>query len=250
MNKNSKTLAVILHYNTPELTDRLYEQLKPYEEDDYELVVFDNGSPESGKSKYTKFSVDTNVYFGGGLNLMFDYMIENSQYDSLLFLNSDLIVHGYRFVKELRKCMFEGGYKLISPSIIQPEKKQSYWLTMHNWNAKEVRDVPWADFQCPLFHMDLIEKIGKFDMDLIFGWGNDVYTGYICEQNGWKQGIVDWCTVVHLSNTTVKLNQNDPTIRNYNVYAEQGMVKFFKKIGKMDELIRLRNAARHYKYVC
>jgi hypothetical protein len=31
-----KTLAVILHYNTPEMTDRLYEQLTPYEGDDYE----------------------------------------------------------------------------------------------------------------------------------------------------------------------------------------------------------------------
>ena len=30
----SKTLTIILHYNTPEMTDRLYEQLKPYEGDD------------------------------------------------------------------------------------------------------------------------------------------------------------------------------------------------------------------------
>ena len=38
------TLAVILHYNTVECTDALYRQLKPFESDDYELIVLDNGS--------------------------------------------------------------------------------------------------------------------------------------------------------------------------------------------------------------
>jgi GT2 family glycosyltransferase len=249
----SKTLAVILHYNTPHLTDRLYEQLKPYEGGDYELVVLDNGSPDEGRSKYTNYRCDANVYFGGGLNLTMNLVLENPQYDSLLFINSDLIVHGYRLIRELRRCMFEihnddTPYKIISPAIIQPEKNQCYWPTMHNWGSRVIRDVPWIDFQCPLFHRDFIEKIGQFDEDLIFGWGNDVYSGYVCKQNEWKQGIVDWCTIVHLSNTTVKLNQNDPIIKNYNVYAEQGMIKFFQKIGKMEELIELRTQAKHYKY--
>jgi GT2 family glycosyltransferase len=243
-----KTLAVILHYNTPEMTDRLYEQLKPYERDDYELVVLDNGSPESGRSKYTNYRCGENVYFGGGLNLAMNIVLESSQYDSLLFLNSDLIVHGYRFVKTLRNEMFSGGYKIISPSVIQPERSQCYWVMMHNWNSNKVRDVPWIDFQCPLIHRDLIEEIHQFDEDLIFGWGNDVYSGVICKEKGWKMGIVDYCPVIHLSNETVRQNQDNPIIRNYNQYAEQGMIKFFKKIDKIDIFIELRNSAENYKY--
>jgi GT2 family glycosyltransferase len=244
----SKTLAVILHYNTPEMTDRLYEQLKPYEGADYELVVLDNGSPEDGRSKYTNYRCSENVYFGGGLNLAMNILLENPQYDSLLFLNSDLIVHGYRFVKTLRKEMFEGGYKIISPAVIQPEKSQCHWPTMHCWNSDVVRDVPWIDFQCPLIHRDLIEKINQFDTDLIFGWGIDVYSGVICNENGWKQGVVDYCPAIHLSNVTVQKNQDNPIIKNYNVYAEQGMVKFFKKIEKINEWGKLRTQAQNYKY--
>jgi GT2 family glycosyltransferase len=244
----SKTLAVILHYNTPEMTDRLYEQLKPYEGNDYELVVLDNGSPEEGKSKYTNYRCEPNVYFGGGLNLAMNIVLENPQYDSLLFLNSDLIVHGYRFVKTLRKEMLEGGYKIISPAVIQPERNQCFWPTMHCWNSDVVRDVPWIDFQCPLIHRDLIEEIGQFDEDLIFGWGNDVYSGVVCESKGWKMGVVDFCPAIHLSNATVQKNQDNPIIKNYNVYAEQGMVKFFQKIGKMKELVELRNKAQNYRY--
>jgi GT2 family glycosyltransferase len=249
----TKTLAVILHYNTPEITDRLYEQLKPFENDDYDLVVLDNGSSTEGISKYTTYRCDSNVYFGGGLNLAMNLILENSQYDSLLFLNSDLIIHGYRFVKTLRKEMFEilrtdTPYKIISPSVIQPEKNQCFWPTMHNWSANVVRDVPWIDFQCPLIHRDLIEEINQFDTDLIFGWGNDVYSGVICTEKGWRMGVVDWCSVIHLSNETVRQNANNPIIKNYNVYAEQGMVKFFNKIDKIKELIDLRNRALNYRY--
>jgi hypothetical protein len=61
-------------------------------------------------------------------------------------------------------------------------------------------------------------------------------------------GVVDFCPAIHLSNATVKKNQDNPIIKNYNVYAEQGMVKFFQKIGKMKELVDLRNKAQGYRY--
>ena len=163
-----KTLAVILHHNTPHLTDRLYEQLKPYENGEYDLVVLDNGSDETLKSKYTKYETGENVYFGGGLNLSMKLVLDSTEYDSLLFLNSDLIIHGYRFVHILRNEMFGGDYKIISPAIVQPEKNQCFWTTMHNWNSNSVRDVPWIDFQCPLIHRDFIEKIQQFDNELSF----------------------------------------------------------------------------------
>ena len=144
--------------------------------------------------------------------------------------------------------MFEGGYKIISPAVIQPEKNQCFWPTMHCWNSDVVRDVPWIDFQCPLIHRDLIEEIGQFDEDLVFGWGNDVYSGVVCESKGWKMGVVDFCTAIHLSNATVQKNKDNPIIKNYNAYAEQGMVKFFQKIDKMKDLVEFRNKAQNYRY--
>ena len=243
-----KTLAVILHYNTPEMTDRLFGQLKPYEREDYDLVVLDNGSPEEGRTQNTTYRSSQNVYFGGGLNMTMQLVLDNPQYDSLLFLNSDLIVHGYNFVKTLRKEMFENDYKIISPAVMQPEKNQCFWPTMHNWQSTHTRDVPWIDFQCPLIHRDLIEEIKQFDDDLIFGWGNDVYSGLICRENGWKCGVVDFAPAIHLSNATVQKNQDDDIIKNYNVYAERGMVSFFQKIGRMTELVQLRTEAQNYKY--
>jgi hypothetical protein len=64
-----KTAAIILNHNMPDYTDMLYESLKPYERDDYELFVLDNASKPEGRSKYTSFQLETNVYFGEKLEL-------------------------------------------------------------------------------------------------------------------------------------------------------------------------------------
>ena len=116
-----KTLAVILHYNTKHYTDRLYRQLKPYENQGYDLFILDNGSQI--KPDNPSVRVDQNIFFGGGLNLAFQWVLDNPEYDSLLFLNNDLVIHGDGFIKTLRKYLPE--YKIISPSIIQPEEKDS-----------------------------------------------------------------------------------------------------------------------------
>jgi hypothetical protein len=178
--------------------------------------------------------------FGGGLNLAFQWVLDNPEYDSLLFLNSDLIVHGKDFVKTLRKELNE--YKIISPSVIQPEEDQCYWPTMNSWYSKEIRQVPWVDFQCPLIHRDFIEHIKQYDDDLIYGWGNDVYSGYICNQNNWKIGVIDLATVVHLGSATIKETNSS----NYNNLAEKGMYKYFGKINSLHILNEYRNLARNY----
>ena len=61
----SKTLVAILHFNSTHYTDTLYEMLKPYEKDDYDLIVIDNGSDLNKTSKYTTHRLEDNVYYGG-----------------------------------------------------------------------------------------------------------------------------------------------------------------------------------------
>ena len=68
-----KTLVVIYNHNMPDLTDQLYESLKPYENGLYDTVIIDNGSKPEGKSKYTTFETESNCYFGGALNLALQF---------------------------------------------------------------------------------------------------------------------------------------------------------------------------------
>jgi hypothetical protein len=235
-----KTLAVIYNHNLPDLTDQLFESLEAHRDDSYDLIIIDNGSTPEGKSKYTTHETGQNVYFGGALNLAMQLFLENKEYDSLLSLNNDLILHGGNFVKSLRKAMFEKDYKIVSPCVLQPQKNQCKWKYVHCWSATEVRDVKWVDFQAPLMHRDLVEKISQFSNQLIYGWGQDVYSGIVCEQNNWKVGVVDWCPVIHYSAQTYKQEKSNLSLNEYCMNAEGNMFKFFED----NDLVRIFNEYR------
>lgn len=242
----SKTLVAILHFNSTHYTDTLYELLKPYEKEDYDLIVIDNGSDLNKTSKYTTHRLEANVYYGGGLDVTLDYFIENSIYDSMILLNSDLIIHGYNFIKSLRNELFSDEQLMaVSGCVLQPEKNQCHWKMVHSWGCKEIRYVPWVDYQCVMLKRELAEKIGSFGSK--FGWVQDAMTGMICEDNNWKIGVCDWLPVIHFGNGSVKDNSNDPIISKYNILAEQEMVEYFQQKGLWDRFLDIRQKAENYK---
>ena len=254
-----KTLAVILHHNTPQYTDVLYELLEPEQESgNYDLVVIDNGSDVGKGSKYATHKLDENVFFGGGIDSAMRLVLESNDYDSLLFLNSDLIV-GKNFVKSLRlgagyhnvpNVENPINYDIVSPCIIQPEKTQNHWKQMLSWGMTETRKVKWIDLQCPLISRRFIQHIhdtktteNYIDPLLIRGWGIDVLFGIICKAQGWKVGVCGNVPVVHLGSMTMK------SLGNTNEYcrlAEQGMNEYFQKNQLMKEFNEMRKWAETY----
>jgi len=243
-----KTLAVIYNHNLPETTDQLFESLYQPNNPEYDLVIIDNGSTQEGKSKYTTYETGQNTYFGGALNLAMQLFLENSQYDSLLSLNNDLFIHGSNFISSLRKVMFEEDYKIVSPCVLQAKKEQVKWKYMHCWNSTSVREVKWVDFQAPLLHRDLVEHINQFSLDLLYGWGQDVYSGIVCEENDWKVGVVDWAPVIHHSAQTYKEGKSNIDLETYCRNAEAGMFKFFNENNLLDKVGKYREASANYSY--
>jgi len=243
-----KILVVILHYNTPELTDRLYNQLMQGKDDSYDIMVLDNGSDSDKVSKYTTHQLSENIFFGGGLNIAFQYVLDNKEYDALLFMNSDLIIHGKEFVQSLYRELIAHNLKIISPCILEISDNQSYWKPMRSWNSNKTRIVPWIDFQCPMIHRSFIEVVKQFDNKLQYGWGQDVLSGLICEDNKWNIGVCDFIPCIHLISQTIKANINNPKITNYNILAEQNMFEYFMSTGKLESIMKLRNKSANYDF--
>lgn len=242
-----KTLVTILNHNLPEYTNFLYDELKRHQTPSYDVFVFDNASSPEGKAKVTHLATDKNCYFGGAMNLMFDYVLENEEYDSLLFLSNDVLLHGYNFVDTLRKEMFEQDYTVLSPSVIQVRLEQDMWKQMHNYGTQNVRQVPWVDYMSPLIHRRLIEEIKQFDMSMVYGWGLDIYSGIVCENKKWKIGIVDYLTIVHLVAKTTKEGKSDITLEQYCKLANDGMNEFFFKAKLEKEQQQMIYLAQTYK---
>ena len=184
--------------------------------------------------------LEENIYYGGGLDATMQYFIENKQYDSMLLLNSDLIVHGYNFVKALRSELFaEEDLIGVSACVIQPEKNQCNWKQNHNWNSKTIRYVPWVDYQCILLKRKFVEEVKSFGSK--FGWVQDVMTGIICKKNNWKIGVCDWIPVIHFGNGSVKDNSSIPIINRYNQLAEQEMIDIFHERNLWNEFLYQRS---------
>ena len=251
-----KTLAVILHHNTPQYTDALYELLEPEQKSgNYNLLVMDNGSSADKKSKYASLEVNENVYFGGAMDILFRDICTgecgDGEYDSLLFLNSDLIV-GKNFVKSLRTEMtLLNMFDIISPCIIQPEKTQNHWNQMWSWGTDITRNVKWIDLQSPLISKRFIEYLNKnktseniIDPLFLRGWGIDIWFGIMAEKAGFSTGVCDFVPAVHLGSATLKVLGNT---NEYCQLAEQGMYEFFNKNNLMNEFIGMRKWAENYK---
>jgi GT2 family glycosyltransferase len=242
-----KTLVLILNHNLPEYTNFLYYELKKHQTDSHDILVFDNASTPEGQPDVIHLQTEENCYFGGAMNLAFDFMLESEEYDSLLFLSNDIILHGYNFVDTLRKEMFEQDYTILSPSVLQVRLEPDMWKQMHNYGTKNVRQVPWVDFMSPLIHRRLIEEIKQFDLSMLYGWGLDIYSGIVCEEKKWKIGVVDYLSLVHLVAKTTKEGKANITTEQYCQLAQSGMDKFFFSSGLDKKQHRLMYEAQTYK---
>lgn len=241
----NKTLVAILQYNTFELTDNLFETLKPFEGDEYEIIVIDNGSYPDKISKYTTHTLEPNVYYGGGVNAILGLFLESSGYNSVQILNNDLQCHGAKWVNVLKYEMEEGGYDMISPCILEPHPgSQAFWKCMRPWHTGKTRDVPFIDYQAPMFSRRLAEKMYPIPEKLVVGWGLDIRSSIICEDEGWKMGVCDQVPVIHLVSQTINLNPKE--LSHTNSLAEQNMFEYYKETNQFDRFCDIRARTANY----
>ena len=220
-------LIATLNHNLPELTDNLVSQLQrdPLFKE-CELMVVDNGSSET-MAKSTTHALEDNIFFGGGFNVVLDYFL-TTDHDYLYFLNNDLIFHGLSFLTTSLQEAKQSDAAVYSPSVINASIDQCHWKQMWNW-GKGLRSVKWIDFQCPLIRRDILEIIKQYPEDLIYGWGLDLYTGCIAEEQGLKTIISDNNTICHLNSQTFKQNKISIGVSEFCRNAELNMHNYFNK---------------------
>lgn len=225
----SKTLALILDYNFPEISEPLYESLLPHVDDTHDLVILDNCSPIERRSKYATYVSSANEFFTGGLNHAFKIVQETPEYDSLLFITNDVTIDTFPLVQPMRQAMFDHGYHWVGASVHEPPRG-TQWKPTRPHGAKQPRECIWFDLQCTLFHRELIEAIGAYDMVMKYGWGPDIYTGMVVEDNNWKAAMLDTVQVTHKGgNHTVAAGRSTIDENSYTNKAITGMEAFFSQ---------------------
>lgn len=238
-------LVATLNHNLPELTDNLVNQLKrdPLFKQ-CELMVIDNGS-KTELAKSTTHRLEENIFFGGGLNAAVEYFL-STDHDYLYFLNNDLIFHGPSFLTTSISEARKSNAAVYSPSIINSSMEQCHWKQMWNWGSG-LRKVKWIDFQSPLLRRDVLELIQQYPEELIYGWGNDFYTGCITEIHNLNTVVSDLNTICHLNSQTFAQNKIDIGVNEFCRRAETNMNNFFKNSEMYSLYLDLRNYGEFYE---
>lgn len=247
-----KTAAFILNHNLPEETNKLYELLKPYEREDYKLMVLENGSAPEKTSKYAEYKTDQNIYFGGGYNALMTFCLENDEFDSLMVISNDIMLYPQEFIRTLRAEMFSAEnqirYDIVSPCVYNLFTSM-HWPTMFNWGSSKIREVPFIDFQCALVSKRLLAEAKKLDVDLMYGWGIDIWFSILAKKNTWKMGVLDRVFVVHDDSLTTRKGVVDNlTTHQYWEKAKVGEERFFRKLNLQKEYNFTRDSAKKYTY--
>ena len=79
---------------------------------------------------------------------------------------------------------------------------------------------------------------------MLVGWGLDIISSIICEDNNWKIGVCDKVPVVHLVSQTINLNPKE--LSHTNNLAERNMFEYFQETGMFSRFMDIRNRAFNY----
>lgn len=244
-------LIATMNVNQPLLTDNLIKEVTKDNAVKHEVMVLENGATE--KSSRSTHISEKNYFFGGGLNLIFDYYLNETDHEWLFVLNNDLIIHGENFLSAMIDEAERNDVCQLSPAIINASVEQCFWRQMHNWMSGKTRLVEWIDFQAPLLRRDICEIVKEYPMELIYGWGNDILTGMIAKENNLKVGVTDRVCITHLNSQTINkgvvdLDGNPMTNSEYCRRAESGMMEYMQRTGRWDMFQSFRYNSATYSY--
>jgi len=179
-----KIAAIITNYNMPERTDALVKYIHNHAQVfPVDVVVVDNGSDLEKPSKYTTVRLEKNVQTTGGWLAGLD-SLKGQQYFGYWFLiTSTEFVNGATYDPIMPMVM-----KLINDeqavgvhSALTPDSTTA-WKHLISRSGIGCRETWMIDNISSLYRADWFDSIGRFDPELIYGWGVDLETCYLARK--------------------------------------------------------------------
>ncbi len=166
---------IILHHkNSETFTEELKLNLA---DRNYEVV-------DSSYLK-TRFSETFNI----ALTLGFS-KIKSEEYSHIMICNNDINLTSNDLIKI--ESYIEDANGIFTPSVNSPHSS-----VMSASGSENLRQVPWVEFICPIFSIDVLRKVGYLDLDLSYGWGVELDYCYRASIQGIKTFLVQNVQIQH-----------------------------------------------------
>lgn len=197
---------LILHYNTPELTEALCRQVGP------DAIVIDNGSsPGKNYAGENRCIRQENLGFTGGWNRAICTLW--NEFDAFWLMNSDIEI-SKECIERIQSLMDTGLYPVLTPSF-------NCWMKQcRNHSTGIVREIQCLELTAPIIRKDVFAKIGLFDTQFKLGSGVDFDFCLRAQKLGIKIYCDDNSSFLHLEHRTIK---SMGTLKEYSRRANMEM---------------------------
>lgn len=239
-----KICNILLNYNLGEMTDSVYEELKPYIDEDTDIIVYDVSDDDKNKSKYTT-NTGKDEYFGGNFKNILLKMLENEKkYDWFVLMSNDVYdFPNNNWLRELVNQANKAGAKIVTPCL---NIDSSHFEHMHQIENAEYHFVNWVDFPCPIIHRSLIENvIEQWTNMLKYGWGIDSLFGLYCYDNNIPIIVSDTINIKHHREKTFKDEVDKLSRIQYCQRASMSEAVFFNNLCGADKWVKWRDDIRN-----
>lgn len=225
----SKVAIIVLSYRMPEMTDALVRRIEQVTRYPHDLFVIDNGSPDGERAFTTTHRLLKNDRLTGGFNYGINCVLDaeeanGDEYEAIWFVCNDVRIRRNEDV--LAACMARvsmgkaAGFPvgIIHPSMEPDPKTFNHPDMIYRGNSVGVRETDWVDIICPIYTRDAMRAIGwQFNPKLVYGWGIDRETSYLCWTNDLRVLVCDEAQVWHNMGTTYAAGK-DTEFKDFNAY--------------------------------
>jgi len=189
-----KIASVILHYNTPEFTLPLLNDLRQQTYRGQTIYVVDHGSRPALKEATHR--LDTNLKFTKGMHAAWKIARADADYDAYWLLNNDLQVPKETLATLVDILFSKEEYGLIAPAHNSPHG-------FMNRPESEAHVVPYLEAPATLIKRTQLAHVGFWDLRPKLGWGIEVDYGFRVRQAGLLNILTNRARIVHLEHGTI-----------------------------------------------
>jgi GT2 family glycosyltransferase len=205
---------LILHYNTPAMTDKLAHTVP-------EAIVIDNGSSDEGSYRGANrcWKIEPVNGASAGFTRGWNCAIEHfkGSYEALWLMNSDIQIER-ESIERVTMLLDRTDIKILSPSF------NSCWRQMKKTGGG-LREVKFVEFTAPAIKTEVFDRIGLFEERMTKGYAVDADFCFRAAQRGLKTFVDDGSSFIHLEHQTIKTTATFPT---YSREASLEMARVMK----------------------
>lgn len=227
---NSPVAIIIPNYKMDIWVSSLCSHINTFnKESNYQFIVVNNGS-------HTKFfNIDlmlphplemTNAILMG-----LHYADALEQVYKFKFFAYWIITTSMAFLEERDYLTPMLEYMRVNPDVVMcsPSIEGTAWDSLPNQGKGEIRDVWGFDNNAVLIRADWFNSIGRYDPELVIGWGSALETCYIARKQGKRMCVFDSFPMVKHDGIAEKLGKRDMSREERNRLGSEEMSKILGK---------------------